>query len=57
MENGSSNNSENTPYQVNIIEDTSSNFLTKAVAVNQPIQIIDPNNRPSPVEWLMMFQK
>ena len=46
-----------TPDQVNIIEDTSSNFLTKAVAENQQIQIIYPNNGPAPVEWLMMFQK
>ena len=42
MENGSSNNSESTPDQVNIIEDTSSNFLTKAVAENQQIQLLIP---------------
>ena len=57
MEYGSSNNSESTPDQVHIIEDTLSNFLIKAVAENQKIQIIDPKNRPSPVERLMMFQK
>ena len=57
-ENGCSNNSKSTLNQLNIIEDTSSfNFLTKAVAVNQQIQIIDTNKGPSPVEWLMMFQK